>query len=149
MNLRKATLTDVEVTFKWQVNPLVRQYSRNVSAPSYATHLQWFTNSLKDKHRQIWIFEVMGEPVGQLRMDKGDRNEVSILISPEHTGKGYGKGSLKLLCEYYSGINLWAYIKPENTASIDIFCKNDFIHQHDNWYLLATNTNIIGNELIT
>ncbi len=53
--------------------------------------------SLKNKQREIWIFEVGHNPAGQLRLDLGEKNEISILISPEYMGKGYGGSALQLL----------------------------------------------------
>ncbi|MEY8213843.1 MAG: GNAT family N-acetyltransferase [Colwellia sp.] len=137
-SLRKATTRDIGVTFKWQAHPLVRCHSRNSSPPSASDHDEWFRHALKSEFREIWIFEGQGKSLGQLRVDKGDKNEVSILISPGFMGFGYGNIALQLLCNHYSGIDLWAYIKIENISSINLFIKNKFKHQQGNWYLLRS-----------
>ena len=134
--LRKATIKDLDITYKWQIHPSVRRYSRIKIPPSFTEHQNWFAKSLNNEYREIWIFECDTKPLGQLRVDKGDKNEVSILISPDDAGKGYGQMALKLICEYYSDIDLWAYVKAENIASIKLFSKNNFLHQYGNWYML-------------
>ncbi len=136
--LRTATIGDIDVTFKWQIHPLVRYHSRNSTPPSASDHEKWFRHALKNEHCEIWIFESEGKPLGQLRVDKGDKNEVSILISPEFMGAGYGDIALQLLCNHYNEIDLWAYVKHENIASINLFTNNQFKHQHGNWYLLRS-----------
>lgn len=136
--LRRATSKDVDVTYKWQIHPAVRRYSRIKTPPSIIEHKDWFTKSLNCRYREIWVFECDSKPVGQLRLDKGDKNEVSILISPDSTGKGYGQAALNLICEYYNEIDLWAYVKTENVASIKLFSNKKFLHQYGNWYMLRS-----------
>ncbi len=136
--LRKATLQDVDITYQWQIHPAVRRFSRIETPPDFEDHQNWFVQSLKNRYREIWIFESAGQPIGQLRVDIGDKNEVSILISPDVTGKGYGDVALKLICDYYRDIDLWAYVKVDNIASIKLFTKNKFVHQYGNWYMLRS-----------
>lgn len=136
--LRKASVEDIDITFQWQIHPLVRRHSRNSSPPDSSDHDAWFRKSLENQSRELWMFERKAKPLGQLRLDRGDKNEVSILISPEFLGKGYGDIALKLLCNQYGDIDLWAYVKIENVASINLFTKNHFRHQQGNWYLLRS-----------
>jgi len=129
-------MEDVDVTFKWQIHPQVRRYSRNTHAPSIQDHTYWFKDSLDNKKREIWIFEVNNQPIGQLRLDRGEKNEISILISPQYAGRGYGGIALRNLCEQYLDLELWAYINLDNVASKATFERANFKYQYGNWYLL-------------
>jgi len=137
-SIRKSTMKDVGLTFNWQVHPSVRRYSRVTSPPSFVDHEAWFKESLLDHNRDMWIFENEGLPLGQLRVDKGEKNEISILISPEYMGHGFGCIALDLVCQHYRSIDLWAYVKGENEHSIKLFTKCKFIHQYENWYVLRS-----------
>jgi len=143
--IREATMKDVGLTFSWQIHPSIRRYSRIPNPPSFAGHEAWFKETLLDHNRDVWIFENEGLPLGQLRVDKGVKNEISILISPEYMGHGFGGIALGLVCQHYKAIDLWAFVKGENEHSIKLFTKYKFIHQYENWYLLRShNTQVLS-----
>ncbi len=55
-------------------------------------HGSWLTELLEDPHRHLWVAELAGEPVGQVRFDRVvDRTyEISVSVAANHRGKGLG-----------------------------------------------------------
>jgi len=129
LKLRKASLRDLETTFKWAINNEVRKYSFNSNSIAKEEHISWFEQKLQDKTCLYLILEnSLNFPLGSIRIDMKENNNgiISYLIDPLYHGRGYGKIMLSLL-EIYIRENaipiehLIGFVMENNIASIHIF----------------------------
>lgn len=128
-HLRRALYTDVNITFKWASDPLVRKFSLMQSPITWESHFEWYEKKIKDYNCAYFIVMHENIPIGSLRLDV--RNAVatiSYLLDPIVHGKGLGIKVLKAAQELSKAFNLnieklSGVVKKENIASIKIFEK--------------------------
>jgi len=128
--LRVATLSDIDLTFRWASDPEVRKYSFNTEIITKSGHLEWFKNKLSDDNCIYLILEdSLGNALGSIRMDKmGQVGVISYLLDPRFHGKGLGTSIIRLLEDYIikmsEDINvLVGNVMESNIASVKIFEK--------------------------
>lgn len=126
MKLRSAVKEDCCFLYHLRNEKEVRKNSCQSDFISYEEHQAWFQKKLADSNTHIFILELDGTRVGQVRVDiSEERAVISYALSPEVRGKGYAKWMLSEL-EGRVRDNLWAYqmeakVKEENKASQRIF----------------------------
>lgn len=131
LSLRKAFLSDVEITFEWANDKITRKQSFNSENITYDEHRKWW-NSKIETQSKYYICEVNNTPVGIVRFDQQDDSYViGINIAPDARGNGFASRFLKLACKEFRQkfdleIPIYAFIKPKNTASIKAFEKANF-----------------------
>jgi RimJ/RimL family protein N-acetyltransferase len=127
MQLRKAIFDDWKILLDWRNDSTTRENSFDQEEISEQTHKSWFTNSLSNKQRSIYILEDNSTPVGSIRSDDmlNGKYLLSWSIAPNQRGNGYGTKILELFLKDKTG-NFIAEIKPENIASIKMVQKNGF-----------------------
>jgi len=131
LNLRFATLKDVEQVYNWQCEPETRRYALNKDVPSLAEHTAWMTRKLESKNDYFYIIELAANrdkkatSVGVVRLDKSDKGKytISIFIAPEHFGKGIAKHALKQVDILHPKAFIDAVVLKENTASQTLFSR--------------------------
>lgn len=133
ITLRKAKDEDLIFLYNLRNEESVRSASFNTEEIDIKTHKAWFKRKLKDKDSLILIGEINKEKIGQIRFDlDNDGTEVSLAISSQQRGKGYGLQLLTKGCQYAFEklkINtIISFIKPENEASLKIFLMENFIN---------------------
>lgn len=140
MLLRKATYDDWKILLDWRNDPLTRNNSFKQDKISEQTHKVWFTNSLSNIDREIYILENNLIPVGSIRSDKNSANEyiLSWNIAPDQRGKGYGTKILEMFLQNKIG-KFIAEIKPENIASIKMVQNNGFEKLDETTYIKIIN----------
>jgi len=128
-HLRRALYTDVNITFKWANDPLVRKFSLTQSPITWESHLEWYRKKITDNNCAYFIVMHENIPIGSLRLDVSNTvATISYLLDPIAHGKGFGTKVLKAaqeLCTFFN-INiekLCGVVKKENIASIKIFEK--------------------------
>lgn len=128
--IKHATIDDMKDVFDLSNDDLVRQNSFNQEKISWEDHQIWFKKKLEDKNCLFFVIrDLDNNLISQIRFDKINNSEgdISISISPQFRGKGYGVKILKSVSEKLlteqnvQKVN--AYIKPENKASQIIFTK--------------------------
>ena len=137
LTLRPVREEDCECLFRWQCAPETRRYARNSTMPTWSEHCRWFEQKLRDEDGLFMLVETEDMPVGVVRLDpfKGDgAQEVSISLAPEKYGKGIALAALKMLSAHMPNVELMAYVKPENTRSINLFLRAGFRACGDDWY---------------
>lgn len=142
LSIRDAKLRDLDTTYKWASNPVVRAFSFQRSVISLPEHTNWFINKLADSSCYYFIIENKNNPVGSIRFDvEGDEAVISFLLDPIYHGQGIGTIILKKGIERIINIRskskkinaLVGYVMAENIPSIRIFESFNFIkHQQDN-----------------
>jgi RimJ/RimL family protein N-acetyltransferase len=127
MILREATFNDWKTLLDWRNDPSTRENSFTTGEISESTHKQWFTDSLSNEKRKIYILETNLTPVGSIRSDVLDTDKyiLSWSIAPNQRGKGYGTKILEIYLQGKKG-EFVAEIKSENIASIKMVMNNGF-----------------------
>jgi RimJ/RimL family protein N-acetyltransferase len=133
LKMRFAELMDADLYFKWANDRLVRKNSFNQTEIDFNQHVNWFKNKLNSEDCFFYMFfDEKDNAVGQVRIDKSDEEVViGISIDENYRGKNLGTIMLNQACDDYlikfPKAEIIAYIKEENTASINQFSKAGFI----------------------
>lgn len=130
VRLRPATMADAEVMLRWQCDPRTRRYARNPAPPAAEEHQRWLADRLAESGCLFNLILHGDAPAGVLRLDRvqgsgdgAEAYEVSILVAPEHCRLGIAKGALSLARRLLPGVELQAYVMPDNAASRTLFRK--------------------------
>ena len=138
MRHRIATAADSRLYFDWANDPDTRQQSFNSAPIPLDAHEAWFTRKVADPNALMLIVETeMGEPIGQVRLEKQPDNEVIVGVSLDKAFRGRGLASQLILeaCEVcqekWGDVPISAYIKPDNQPSIRAFERAGFVYSHE------------------
>jgi len=116
--LRKATLDDAVLLFKWRNDPSSRTNFFDTKKIVFGEHVKWVQLVLDDHSRHLFIVERQGTPVGTIRLDPyKDGYILSWTTAPEARDKGVGKEMLKKAANSFKE-PLYAQIKTDNVPSI-------------------------------
>ncbi|MEP7056221.1 MAG: UDP-2,4-diacetamido-2,4,6-trideoxy-beta-L-altropyranose hydrolase [Caldimonas sp.] len=132
LTLRPATQIDAAMAYSWRDDPSTRRYFRDPRAISLEEHLSWWTRTLTDPQRSLFVARVGTRAVGTLRFDFSPEDaEVSIYLDPQLTGLGIGIAVLRAGQRLAQGrqmkvARLVADIHPHNQASISSFAEAGF-----------------------
>lgn len=100
LSIRRATLDDAELLWKWANERSVRQHSFNPEPISWDSHLEWFAQRVNSPETRFYILLENGSPVGQIRYDRDHSEaEIGFSIAVEHRGKKFGIAILRLTGE--------------------------------------------------
>jgi len=126
MGMREAQMEDVDLYFRWANDPVVRQNSFNPEPIKFENHLKWFMTKLSSEQSKLFVFEVLGKPVGQFRIDHIDNAWlIDYSIDRHYRGLGAGKAMMTHFKAsiFYSELlyPLKALVKPSNIASQRVF----------------------------
>lgn len=127
-------LEDCELVYQWQSNKDIRRYARNPIPPKWEEHIKWYQSCLRDPNRSLYLLcESQKNIVGLLRLDKlaeethsTDTYEISILIAPEHQGRGLATNALIKLKKLHKNASYIATIDNKNISSQKVFAKAGF-----------------------
>lgn len=126
LRLRDARGSDAALLFEWRNDVDVRRWSFAPGPVRWADHVAWLREVLGDPRRRLYIVEVGGMAVGQVRLDATDEGEmISVSICPEARGRGIGSAVVQAACEHAAG-DVVARIKAGNHASIAAFERAGF-----------------------
>lgn len=126
LRLRPASAADADFLFRLRNDELTRKMSRSTVEVTRADHESWLVRVLDDSARALFIAEVDGVCVGQVRLDR-DRStaaELSLTVAREHRGKGHATAMLRAaeIVARASGVStLLAVIRVENERSVAAF----------------------------
>lgn len=148
LSVRPATADDSRKLFEWRNDEQTRAVSLSTDEIAWPDHDRWFTASLSNPRRFIYIAEaVPGDntdngdnansatrPVGMVRFDiddAGEYAEVSINLNPDARGKGYGtvtlvEGIRRFELDRPDLRGTTALIRDTNAPSVAIFAKAGF-----------------------
>jgi len=126
LKMRNAQEEDVDHYFRWANDTSVRQNSFNPEPILFKNHSEWFKEKLKSDYAKLYIFEVLGKPVGQFRIDKvDDAWEIDYSVDKSYRGLGVGKAMISLFITKSSKNSLLhplkALVKNSNIASQRVF----------------------------
>lgn len=88
--LRHATMNDAELLFDWANDAKTRQNSFSEGSIKWDDHVSWLQKKLNSDDAVLFIAELEGQAVGQIRYDKqSDRDAIiDISVSPDFRGMG-------------------------------------------------------------
>ena len=127
--LRPATIEDAEIILEWRNDEETRHNSFSKDRIDLETHKKWFKSKLEDRNCFLFMMEMDGERVGQIRLDRvDDVGEISYTIAPDMRGHGFGKRILSLIEENVpEGICvIMGMVEEHNIASKKCFMSNGF-----------------------
>ncbi|MBO9153290.1 UDP-2,4-diacetamido-2,4,6-trideoxy-beta-L-altropyranose hydrolase [Chitinophaga sp. GCM10012297] len=94
LTLRRVTAADSDTIFEWANEPAVRQHSLNQNAIQPEEHAAWFNNKIIAPDARMYILELEGKPVGQIRFDIDIlRSQAAIGYSVDAAFRGRGLGT--------------------------------------------------------
>lgn len=143
MRIRTVTLDDADVLLAWRNDPATRAASRSTESVDTDEHRRWLTTMLERPDALLMIAEDDGEPVGHVRFVGSDGSaEVSIVIAPEHRGKGLGRSMLIAAHQQFRrtspGVRVRAYVRAENQPSHAMFRAAGYVvastDTYGSWY---------------
>lgn len=133
LTFRKATIADTNLYFDWANDPDVREQSYNSNPINVESHEKWFNSKLKEDSCFMLVFQNEDNlNIGQVRIQKEDKNEalIGISVAREHRGKSYARKMLQIASDYFldsnKGYKINAFIKKENSSSKYVFEKAGF-----------------------
>ncbi len=148
ITIRPATLADAQILLDWRNNDISRSASLSRDEILFEEHLAWLAGVLEDADRTLYVALDDGDPAGTSRFDiEGGGAEVSINLNPAYRGRGLSLPVLRASIEQFfvdrrRRMPLTAQIRSSNAASIAIFTRVGFAHQHSHdgvgHYLLAS-----------
>ena len=125
--LREVKKSDWKVLLEWRNDKITRQNSYNFNLVSVSEHKEYIKNAIASLNRAIFILEYNEIPVGTIREDRLDKDEVklSYTISPTHRGKKIGQIMISLYLIERKGSFL-CEVNGDNVASIKMIEKLGF-----------------------
>ena len=127
LKLHLATSSDVEKTFEWANDMMVRKYSFKNDPILWDNHKEWFNEKVNSSNCAYYILRLNEQCIGSIRFDlENNEAKINYLIDPDFTGKGLGtkilEGGMEKLKMEKPFINLvYGYVFKDNRASIKIF----------------------------
>ena len=126
-NLREVKKSDWEVLLEWRNDKITRQNFFNSDLVSVSEHKEYIKNTIINPNRTLYILEYNEIPVGTIREDRLEKDELelSYTISPMYRGKKIGQIMMSLYLIERKGSFL-CEVKEENIPSIKMIEKLDF-----------------------
>ena len=126
-NLREVTKSDWKVLLEWRNDKITRQYSLNSDLVSVSEHKEYIKNTITNPNRTVFILEYNEIPVGIIREDRLEKDELelSYTISPIYRGKKIGQIMMSLYLIERKGSFL-CEVQEENVPSIKMIEKLGF-----------------------
>ncbi len=134
LNLRKAELADLNLTFAWASDETIRRFSFSRSVIGMEEHSNWFSGKIAQPNCYYYIVEVGPDKLGSVRFDKDEEGNyaISYHIDPAFHGKGYGTVVLKkaiktlILSLESNSFSIYGLVMKENLPSLAIFRNLSF-----------------------
>ena len=121
-NIRQACMDDVGLYFDWVNEPSVRANSINESLVSWEDHDKWFMSCLNSPRVYMWVAEVWGIPVAQVRLQPlGQEWALDFSVDVAFRGRGWASEVIRqVLSELPESVakRVVAEVKPRNQASM-------------------------------
>ncbi len=132
LRIRPANKDDAYCLWQWANDPATRRNSFNPEPISWATHEVWYAARLSSPATRLWILELGGMPVGQIRYDRTEAStaQISFSIAPSFRRRNLGTKLLGLSADlagrelgvrHVQGITF-----EENLGSVKAFVKAGF-----------------------
>ena len=136
--LRPVAEADCELLLAWANDAEVRRASFRSDPIVPAEHRAWFAARLADPRTRIYVLEVGGRPLGQIRFEEREGGAlIGVSVAAEARGHGYGATAIRLGCERWFADGgagpAVALVKPDNAASLAAFERAGFTQDGESW----------------
>jgi spore coat polysaccharide biosynthesis protein SpsF len=134
--VRRANISDTKDAWLWRNDKESRKNSLETAKIPFSAHKSWFHKNIKKPRYKTFIGIKAKEKIGLIRchFKSSQVVEFSLMINPEHRGKGFGGKFLKLISQRMAKAFPFktqsAVIKNSNKASEKIFAASGFIPLH-------------------
>jgi RimJ/RimL family protein N-acetyltransferase len=131
VRLRPATADDSALVMSWRNDAITVQFSGSRLPVTREEHERWIVAQLAESNPGLFVAEVGGQPVGQIRLQRdGEAGEVHIAVAPESRGRGYAAAMIAALQEDVALLHglrrLTAQVHADNLASLRLFTGRGF-----------------------
>jgi len=124
INIRRATIVDMDLTFGWATNPEIRRFSFQQHQIKKSEHANWFLKKSIDTNCYYSIVEYDSVSIGSIRFDISEGEAmISYLLDPVYHGRGFGQLILKKGIEWLLIVNIPG-LTPISVISGDVMKKN-------------------------
>jgi RimJ/RimL family protein N-acetyltransferase len=124
--LRSAVPEDGGLLWEWANDPVTRQSSFSTAPIALDEHLRWLALVLDDAGRSLFIAELDGHPVGQVRLDRIDDSAIiSVSIAPEARGRGLAAEVIRSAIRS-AEVPVVAHVRASNEPSRKAFRRAGF-----------------------
>lgn len=136
-DLRKVTMSDMDLIFEWANNPDVRYNSFHNEKILYENHVHWFNNRINSSTTIMYMYLYNNSPVGQIRFEiDQEKAQLNYSISKDYRGQGHGKhmlalAELQLKLDRPEVKTIVAKVMPHNLASKSIFEGAGYSHSYE------------------
>lgn len=131
--LRPALKNDALIYHDWANDPTVRQNAFSSAPIPLDAHLDWFEKKLADPDCYMFVLEVNGLSVGQIRFEfQGEEAIVDYSLDRIVRGRGWGSELVRMGATMLNTIRpavIKGQVKPENLISSAIFMRLGFEEQ--------------------
>jgi UDP-2,4-diacetamido-2,4,6-trideoxy-beta-L-altropyranose hydrolase len=143
LELRKIESSDLDITYKWAIDPVIRSRSFTKHIISMQEHKIWFCKKLNEKTSLFLIAELFGKVIGSIRFDiEEGKAMISYLVDTVFHGKGLGTVLLHKGIEYLLTIEkegkineISGLVMKDNIPSIRAFERLGFVPVTQNNYI--------------
>jgi len=133
IEIRAVQDTDLLPLFELANDKDVRTNSFTSDPIPFVDHTRWFTGSLRNPLRKLYVFYLSGNLVGQVRFDQEEEEKavVSISLVAFYRGMGLASWMIRRALEVYyldqpEVRDVFAYVKMANTSSQYTFINAGF-----------------------
>jgi ribosomal protein S18 acetylase RimI-like enzyme len=132
LRLRPAGRADRDGLLALRNEQLTVRFSKSGREVAADEHDRWFSAVLTCPRTRVWIGEVDGHTVGEVRIDvTTGEADVDLAVDPMYRGHGYGRQLIAQLLETlradYQVVTLRASVHTDNVASRRSFEANGFL----------------------
>jgi len=127
LRCRYARVSDMATYYHWANDPLTRSMSFHTQQIPCEDHKAWFAASLENPNRHMFVLELDGQAVCQVRFDENESEAIiNVTMAPDARGRGIGAGAIALAVQAYEEIRekkrlLVAQVKGGNIPSQKVF----------------------------
>jgi len=132
LHVRSATMRDAVALWQLANDPVMRRNSFSPDPIPFDSHLRWFEQRLSRPDTRIYVLELDGTAVAQVRYDRIDskRAEIDFAVASAYRGRGIGTRALSLTCQSAQNElaveNLVGVVLQSNLPSARAFLKAGF-----------------------
>ncbi|ELR70589.1 hypothetical protein C900_03570 [Fulvivirga imtechensis AK7] len=132
MTLRKATMDDARVTYKWATDKNIRSLSFSSDEITWEGHCKWFESKVNSDQCFYYLAKIKERFVGSVRFDLShEKAVINYLLDVDYQGQGLGRvllaeGIRQLTKEQRQIEEIVGYVMDTNIPSIRIFERLGF-----------------------
>jgi UDP-2,4-diacetamido-2,4,6-trideoxy-beta-L-altropyranose hydrolase len=132
ISLRPVTIGDLQMVFHWRNDPFIIAHGSSGREVAWDEHEKWFTETIADSNRRMFIIVDHDEPIGQIRFDRETRQHcvVSVYLLRSFTARGLGVDAIRTGCgaifQTWDVERVVACVRQDNPCGRSAFLKAGF-----------------------